>query len=125
MFGLFGVMPEGSSQPQQKRETMPIEIKIRFIEWFSRECIFLKHQIKITHEKSDKITFYRGELSEKQAFIFIFLQLLHEAALSIKAAFGHFFFYTQHLCDIIEVDHNPQPERRGGTREVMNKISDE
>jgi hypothetical protein len=39
-----------------------------------------------------------------QAFIFIFLQLLHELALSITAAFGHFFFNTQHLCDIIEVD---------------------
>jgi hypothetical protein len=67
MFGLFGAMPEGSSQPQQKREAMPIEIKIRFIEWVSHECIFLKHQIKITPEKSDQTTFYRRELSEKPA----------------------------------------------------------
>ncbi len=65
MFGLFGAMPEGSSQPNQKSEAMPIDIKIRFREWVSHECIFLKHQIKITPEKSNYTIFYRGELSEK------------------------------------------------------------
>jgi len=72
MFGLFGSLSEGSSQPNQKSEVMHTKIMIRFIEKLFNEFIFLEDQIKIFCTKFCFDFSYRGEASEK-SFILLFL----------------------------------------------------